>query len=63
MNIRADMKRVHFAFVNRIKENVFQYAGTKDRRARTSQEVTANRYCLSMDENVTGLKKNIFLAL
>lgn len=27
----------------KIKENVFQYAGTKDRRARTSQEITANR--------------------
>ncbi|GFN76200.1 pseudouridylate synthase 7 homolog [Plakobranchus ocellatus] len=27
----------------KIKENVFQYAGTKDKRARTSQEITANR--------------------
>ncbi|KAK0045695.1 pseudouridylate synthase 7 [Biomphalaria pfeifferi] len=37
------MKPRNVSLFIRVKEGLFQYAGTKDKRAKTSQEVTANR--------------------
>uniref|UniRef100_A0A2C9KC34 Uncharacterized protein n=1 Tax=Biomphalaria glabrata TaxID=6526 RepID=A0A2C9KC34_BIOGL len=37
------MKPRNVSLFIRVKEGLFQYAGTKDKRAKTTQEVTANR--------------------
>lgn len=43
----SNIVHIFFVVLNRVKEGLFQYAGTKDRRAKTSQEITAYK-CVNL---------------